>query len=361
MLHLAVVGQSFVWMPALAQNTLTVTTELARVSNPELAEVDRGSVTLIRTSPVYTIRREEANSLTEFAFGGTIERSSNTNLSANRELPRASVLWQNTGQLAVLELRASLEEASTRETEFADFGRVTLDSTERTGTLGARWTRDLTAQSRLELSALHRQVDYDAPLLVDFSETQGSAVYGFEPSDVVRYTATLGVARLNPEGGGESASRTGIGVGYQRDLTEELTVNANVGAVRVTLPQRKTFGIAGLRLGYEGERIGYTVSWSREVSAGGSVGGYERSEAYDASVSYPWSATTSLSVGAGRTRSLEADRNIGTTAYARVRSELTQFWALTFGLESRRAKPPGRPSASSNSAVVGLVYQNPNF
>ncbi len=361
MLHLAVIGHSFVWLPALAQNTLTVTTELARVSNPELAAVDRGSVTLIRTSPLYTIRREQADTLTEFAFGGTIERSSNTDLSANRELPRASVLWQKSSPLSVLELRASLEEASTRETEFSDFGRVTLDSTERTGILGTRWTRDLTPASNLELSASHRQVDFDTPLLVDYSETQGSAVYEFEPSDAVRYSVTAALARLNPDGTGASASRTGLGLGYEREINEQLRLNATAGVVRVTLPVRDTHAVGGLRLGYTGERATWSLSWTRDVSASGTVGGYERSQSFDASMSYPLTAATTLSLGAGRIRSLEADRDEGSTAFVRVRSSLTQFWAWTAGLESRRAKPLGGPTAKSNTAFVGLVYENPDF
>ncbi len=78
-----------------------------------------------------------------------IEKSSNTNLSANRTLPSVGVLWESSSPIDVFGLRASLDEASTRETEFVDFGRVTRDSTQRTGTLGGTWTRNLTQQHLL--------------------------------------------------------------------------------------------------------------------------------------------------------------------------------------------------------------------
>lgn len=361
MLHFVLVAHSFAWQPAMAQHTLTIPTEIAHISNPGLSTVDSGSVTLIRFDPQYTIRLEEESAVTEFAFGGLIERSSDTSRSANRELPRASVLWQNTSAVSVFELRASLEEASTRETEFAEFGRVTLDSTSTTGLLGTRWAHDLTPSSSMELAATHRLVRYDTPLLLDYSETQASALYAFQPGANARYTLAANASHLNLNGLARTAALAGLRAGYERDLSENVTLRATLGAVRVNLPRRQTHAVGELRLSYEGERIGYAFRWSHDVSASGSLGGYERSSALDAALTYPLTANTTLSVGAGRVRSLEAGGDIGASAFVRTRTELTRFWALTLALESRRATPSGRPSARSNAAIVGLVYENPNF
>lgn len=359
--RLALVAQAFVWWPAMAQNRLTVTTELASLSNPGLAEVDPGSVTVIRVNPQYTIRREEGSVVTEFAFGALVERSNRTDLSADRELPRASVLWQNSSAVSVFEVNASLEEASTRETEFAEFGRVTLDSTSRTGQIGTRWTRDLTPASSIDIAAAYRQVNYDSSALVEYAEVLASAAYLFRPSETTTYSLAGDVSRLNPDGTTPSASRAGLLLGYEREITPEQRVNANVGVVRVNLPQKKTYAVGGLRFSHAGERLGYSLGWSRNVGASGAIGGYERSETYDAAMTYPLTELSSLAVGATRSRSLEAARDAGSSVYARVRSELTQFWALTFGLEFRRSEPSGRPSARGHSAVVGLVYENPDF
>lgn len=361
MAHFVLVGQSFAWLPAMAQHTLTVPTEIAHISNPSLSEVDSGSVTLIRIDPQYTVRLEDESAVTEFTFGALIERSSDTSRSANRELPRASVLWQNTSAVSVLELRASLEEASTRETEFADFGRVTLDSTSRTGLLGTRWTHELTPSSSIELTASHRQVSYDTPLLLDYSETQASALYAIQPGANARYSLAANTSHLDLDGPGRNASLAGLRAGYERDLTENVTLRANLGAVRVNLPRKQTHAVGGLRLSYEGERIGYAFGWAQDVSASSSLGGYERAAAFDAALTYPLTANTTLSIGAGKVRSLEPGGDSGTSAFARTRTELTRFWSLTFALESRRATPAGRPSAHSNAVIVGLVYENPNF
>ena len=353
--------QSFVWLPVMAQNMLTVPTEVVRVSNPDLAAESRGSVTLFRIHPQYTLQSVQESSRMELSLGGMIERSSNTDLSASRTLPSVRALWENSSPIDVFALRASLEEASTRETEFVEFGRVTRDTTQRTGALGGSWVRNLTAGSSLELAVSHARVSYDAPTLIDYSETLGSGVYRFDSSAISRYSLSASASRLRPDGYGSSASRGELGLGYELDANEAVTLNATVGAVRTKTAHNRTDPVGAVRLTYAGERITYSAGWSREVSAGGTLGGYTRSESLDASLTYPLSVNTSVSLGLNHARSLEADRDTGASAYARIRWELTRFWAFTTGLEHRRAKPGGGSTARGNSVAAGLVYSHPDF
>ncbi|MGB4347239.1 MAG: hypothetical protein WBJ21_12685 [Burkholderiaceae bacterium] len=357
---LGLVCLSFACSPAVAQNTLTVPMEILRVSNPDLSAESRGNVTLYRFHPQYTIQAIQGSSRTELSLGGMIEKSGNIDLSASRTLPSVRVLWESSSPVATFGLRASLEEASTRETEFAEFGRVTLDSSQRTGTLGGEWTRNLTAESSIELGVSHARVSYDTPLLLDYSESLGSVAYRFESSANAAYSLSASASRLNPEAGGESASRGELGLGYEVDISEGVSLNATAGAVRINALRKKTVPVGALSVAYRGERIGYAAAWSREVSAGGSLGGYTRSDGFEASVTYPFTANTSLALGVAHARSLEADGDAGVSAYARIRSELTRFWAFTMGFEQRRAMPFGRPTARGNSVAVGLVYAHPD-
>lgn len=359
-LRCALIGPLLLPLSVVAQNTLTIPTEIARITNPGLTSPAQGSVTVLRFNPQYTIRRESSGSVTEFGFGGLIERSSDTSLSANRELPRASVLWQKTGELSTLELRASLEEESARQTEFVDFGRVTQDSTVRTGLLGGRWARELTAVSSLELAASYRDVAYDTPQLRDFTETLGSAVYAFQPDANVQYTLASRISRLNFDGAG-SASLVGLKAGYERDLSESIALTAELGAVNVNRPRRETHAVGALRLAYQGERAGWRLNWSRDVNASGGLSGYERFATFGAEFDYPLTASTSMSLGASRVRSLENGGDTGNSAFARLRSELSRYWALTLGLETRQVTRASGARARSNGVIAGLSYQDPNF
>jgi hypothetical protein len=349
------------WLPAMAQNTLTVPAELVRISNPELTATSGGDVTLVRVSPQYTIQKVDGPTRIEWGFGATVERSSNTDLSANRTLPRASVLWETTTPLSVIALRGSLEEASTRETEFAEFGRVTRDSTERVGTLGATWTRNITEGSRWELSATQREVSYDTDALTDFSETAASAAYLVDASPTARWSFTGSVASVNPQGSGDNSTRSGLGFGYETALSETFALVAGAGIVRTSGPLSQTKPVGNLRLTYEGERIGYLLGWSRDVSAGGSIGGFTRSQNVTASIRFALGADKAISFGVDHAKAIDGLRDAGATAYARYTSTLTPFWTFTAGLEQRRAMPATGPSASGNALSVGLVYSHPDF
>lgn len=353
--------QPMAWLPANAQNMLTVPAEIVRVSNPDLAVDSPGSVTLYRIHPQYTLRSINGSSQTELTLGALIEKSSNTELAANRTLPRLGMLWENSTPVDVYGLRASLEEASTRETEFVEFGRISRDSTQRTGTIEGTWNRRLTATSTLELLATHARVNYDTPLFIDYRETRGSVVYRMEPDARSRYSLSASVSRLHPDETSLNGTRGELGLGYQVDLREGVTLNAAIGAVRTIAVRNKTYPVGALRIAYTGERVGYAVGWTREVSAGSTVGGYTHSETKDASFTYPFTASTSLSLGFGQIRTLDAERNVGSTAYARIRSELTRFWSFTMGLEGRQAKRSGGPTAKGVSLAAGLVYSHPDF
>lgn len=367
------------WVSVSAQNTLTVPMEIVHIGNPNLVPdrseggdaadegARRGNVTLFRIHPQYTLQSQQGSARTELSLGALIERSSDTDLSAQRSLPSVGVLWESSSPTGVLGLRGSLAEASTRETEFAEFGRVALDSTQRTGSVGATWARELTLNSSLELAVNHARVSYDTPLLSDYNETGISAQYRWQQHANSRYSLTASSARLRREGdvsdGDERAriSRSGIQLGYETDLSAGLTLGAHLGAVRTGSPDSRTGSVGGLRLVHEGERLSYALDWARDVSADGTPRGYTRADALGVTLTYPFSVNTSLSVGASHARTLDGAGDEGTTAFARVRSDLTAFWAFTAGLEHRRARSSGSPSVQGHSVSLGLVYTHPDF
>ncbi|MBA4264256.1 MAG: hypothetical protein C0453_04175 [Comamonadaceae bacterium] len=353
--------------------------EVVHIGNPNLVpdrsedadsaddEARRGNVTLFRIHPQYTLQSQHGTARTELTLGALIERSSDTDLSAQRSLPSVGVLWESSSPTGVLGLRASLAEASTRETEFAEFGRVALDSTQRTGAVGATWARELSLTSGMELAVNHARVRYDTPLLRDYNETGASAQYRWQQHANRRYSLTVNTAQLRREGEliGEDErnriSRNGIQLGYEADLSEGLTLGAHLGAVRTGSPDSRTRSVGGLRLAHEGERLAYAFEWGRDVSADGTPRGYSRADTISALITYPFSVNTSLSVGASHARSLDGARDQGTTAFARIRSDLTPFWAFTAGVEHRRARSGESPSAQGHSVSLGLVYTHPDF
>jgi len=360
------------WSPAWAQNTLTVPMEVVVVSNPNLVpegmgdESRRGRATLFRLHPQYTLQSVNGPSRTELTLGGMIERSSNTSLSANRSLPSVGVLWEGRGPVSVFGLRASLAEASTRETQFAEFGRVALDSTQRTALIGATWTRELTSNSDMQLDGFHSRVTYDSSLARDYDETGASARYRRQLTESSRYTLTASTARQRQDRDASGAPpssipRTGLVVGYEIELTERMALGANLGVMRTGGIDGRTHTVGGFRLAREDERWTYNLDWGREVRSDGTTSGYTLADTLSVSLGYAFTADTSLTVGASHARALTGVRDAGTLLHARVRTELSPFWAVTAGLENRRARTAGAPYARGYAMTLGLVYTHPDF
>lgn len=344
-----------------AQNALTVPFEVERVSNPTLAPDSAGSVTLIRISPRYAIESVADERRSVLTLGGVLERSSDSSLSANRSLPSVDYRLEFGAPTSSWTFQGLLEEASTRTTEFTDFGRVGVDSTQRTAALSALWNREVTATSSVALGGAYTRVRYDTPLLIGYQETSASVLYRIQGGERTRYTVDGQAARLNAVDETPSSSRYGIIFGYENDLSDLLTMTASLGAVRTSGAVRDTGAVGSAGISYEGDRMTSSLEVAREVSPSGSVGGYDRTNALRGALSYPVTPQTTLSLALGYTRTLGLVRDTGSSVAFRVRSELSEFWALTFGVEHRTSRAQGFSSASGNVIGLGLVYSHPNL
>lgn len=364
---------------AWAQHAVLVPIEVEYIKNPGLTpegeeEVEgggstggAGNVTLSRISPQYSIESVADDRRSVVNLGAVVEHSSDTTQVASRTLPSVGLLWEVTAPTSVLGFQASLEEASTRSTEFVEFGRVALDSTQRTGSLGATWSKEMSPIRRLDLAAEYARVSYDSPLLEAYREASASASVQTAIGTDSNYFVQGSVARLTPDGDTASESRVGLLLGYETALTSALSLNAGLGAVRTSgsIVQRDPIG--HLRLAYTGERATYALAWERTVGAGGTVGGYSRTQELDASMGYALTANSSMEFSARRVEALATEGvegsagSVGSSLLVRFRSEISQWWAMTLTVEGRHLKYADRRTATGHSVGIGFVYSHPDF
>lgn len=361
-LILAAATASVLWAhPVWAQNSVTVAVDVERISNPSLAAESPGSVTLFRVAPRLEKTWVEEQRRSVLGLGASLERSSNTSLLANRNNPSIDYRLEIGAERSLVGLRASLEEAGTRSTEFEEFGRVAVDSTQRTGILAARWRQELSPTSGLELEGLHRRVRFDTPLLEGYRENVLSSLVDFERGEDSRYFFEGRIARLEPSGASAAANRYDLGAGIEAGVAEGFTVRANLGAARISGTGGDTAAVGGISLAYERDRVTLDLRLNKALEPSGTDGRYVDSEVLATTISYRFAETTALSVGISQARSRGETRDTGSSVFVRLRSEISQFWAMTAGAEHRRARALGTSSARGSSVVVGLIYSHPDF
>jgi hypothetical protein len=346
-----------------SQNALTVPVEILHTSNPSLTPEGEGSVNLFRVSPRYSIVRVDGAVRSEISLGAVLERSSNTALSAHRSDPQLGVDWLWSAPTSQLALRGRLQEEATRTAEFDSTGRVTVDSTRRTGEVGGDWSQDLSPITRLTLGAAHAQVDYETPLLVGYRESSTSATIERSLAEDARISVEARYGRLRPEDLllFTEGTRSSLFLDYETALSELWTAGLGVGRVRTTDETRRNTTVGRLLLTYRGERLSSTLDWHREVAPSGAVGGYARTDGFRWTNGLALTSDTELSVSFARSRSLEEGGSIGRVASIVLRSALTQFWTMSLGYENRQSTPAVGPKARGNAVSIGFSYSHPDF
>jgi len=346
--------------PAWSQHSVSVPVELEHLSNPSLVAESPGSVTLLRVSPRYEFDIVDDARRHVLALGASFERSSNTALAASRNNPLVDYRLEIGSPLSMLTFRAGLEEASSRVAEFRDFGRVTVDSTQRTVALSTAWRRELAPTTGLTMEAGHSRVSYDSELLSGYRENVLAATVTRQQSERANWHVETRLARLEPGDDGDASTRIGLAVGYESAVSDALTLRGSVGVVRVR-PAGGSEPVANIGLAYEAERLSLDLGLAREVGAIGTEGRYAMTDTVQGTLSYPLTPNTTLSAGASHARTKDLLSERGTSVFLRSQTELSQFWTLGLAVEQRRSRPQGLPSARSHGLGLTLSYSHPNF
>jgi len=346
---------------AMAQHSVVVPLEMHHSSNPALTSDAPVGVVRFRVSPQYTIENQDGANLNRFSFGGVLERSSNTAVSAHRSDPNLSFELQRASPAGDLGLRVALSQASTREEAFSETGVVVSDATQRNVVLAGTLARNLSDVSRVELGLGANEVSYDTPRLVDSREFRSSVRFSRDLREDMQVMARWEGSRLRPDQGVVRSSRNSLGIGLSSRLSEAVRLVAEVGTVRTSGLVSSSDPATLLRLEYTGERLSSTLEWARSSTAFGATGGYAATRVLGWTAEYPLSERTSVNLSAAHTRSQGAGGAAGSNWTAGVRHALGEFWSVEGRLGQLRSRPSTGGSASANLVGLLLTYSHPDF
>ncbi|MGV3727054.1 hypothetical protein [Hydrogenophaga sp.] len=341
---------------AHAQHSVRVATEIERVENPLLAPVNPGGATVIRISPSYIFETESDRIRSRFSMAAVLERSSNTQLLANRNYPSLGYTWGYTWPTASLELRASLAEAATRNTELRDFGRVTVDSRERTLAAGATWNKELTERTRLTVGLENHRVSYDSALLQDYREQELTTRLSWEATERATYFVEPGYARLTPSGLSPESTLNRWLVGATGQLTPEWSLTAFAGQARTGSARKVSNNVGGLRLAYAEGRLTSELELARDMEPVGTIAAYARTETARARVAYQLTESATVTASMAKSRTVGTTGGIGSVFALSLENQLAENWMSMLGVEDRKSKDALGLVGKGWAVRAGLVY-----
>lgn len=341
---------------AFAQHSYRLATEVERIENPLLSGVNPGGVTVLRAAGDYAYEMQRDRIRSRFNAGLVLERSSDTVLLANRNYPSLGYTFGYTWPTASLELRANVAESATRNTQFEDLRRVTIDASERTSVLGGTWNKELTERTDLTLDVANNRVTYDTPLLESYRELEVTSRFSWEVSDRTVYYFEPGYGRLNPDGlSGDSRLTRWVG-GMRGELSPEWSLVAFAGQARVRGVRTSTDLLGGVQLGYTGSRLTGGLEWTRDVQPVGSASGYVKTDTLGARAGYQLAEGMRLVASTSRSRWGGPTGGVGLISRLALEKELAERWSTTFAVEDRRFRDSAGVSGRGWAVRAGLVY-----
>lgn len=344
---------------AHAQHSVSLSTGIERLENPLLSSSNPGGVTVLRIAPNYLYEAQGERTRSRFSAGAVLERSSNTALVAHRDYPNLGYMWTYIWPTGSVELRASLAESATRNSEFRDLGRVTIDSKERSFATGAVWDQEMTARTRWALSVVNTRVSYDSASLEDYRELGASSRFSWDATERDSYFFEPSYARLTPSVASAVASQTRWLVGTRKGLTPDWSLTAHVGQARTGSIQKSTGTLGRLQLTFSGSRLSSEVDWSHDVAASGFAAAYVQTKAVGMRLGYRFAEGALVLVSANRSDSGGVSGGRGSSFVLSLEKELSQHWTSTLAFESRQSRDASGISVKGWTLRTGAVYAFP--
>ena len=346
---------------AYAQHSVSISTEVDRIENPLLSNVSPGGVTLVRVAPSYVFETQGDRIRSRFSAGAVLERSSNTALLASRNYPNIGYTWAYSWPTSSLELRATLAESASRNTEFRDLGRVTTDTRERSIVAGAIYEQELAARTRMTLSATNTKVSYDVESLEGYREQVMSSRFAWEVSDTSAYFFVPSYSRLTPAESNAVDSQTRWLFGMQATLAPDFSLTAHAGQARSRALQDSPVSLGLFQLTYLGSRLSPGIEWTKDVAASGFTGSYTETESHGIRLGYRVSEGTTVLARMTRSKSVgvAGARSRGSAFSLSLESQLNSRWISTLAFEDRKSEDDIGNSGKGWSIRAGLAYAFP--
>lgn len=333
-------------------------------SNPTMLEKDERSVWRYTLTPNYRITASDEVSSWFLDAGLRFQRSSNPDISIDREDPTIKVGWKHEFERGGLSANASFSQTSTRITEFDETGTglVQKDGTSRTKSFNVNGYRLLSERWTASGGLDYREQNFSGSDLNNYSSRGLSLgvtyLYNEKISPSLNYS--LNDSKSDVGGSGSRTSQN-LTLGVSWVLSPQLSSNFAFGVNKTSPGGNGWIGNAGLS--YDGNRHHYTATYARSVNAtgAGGVSSFLESDritlkyVFDLSDKSTLSSEYSYSRNNSNANDAETQRVSG--SYSR---QLTENLDLKLTLQRKELRSSSR-SSEADVAAISLSYRWPEF
>lgn len=290
--------------------------------------------------------------------GFNIQRSSDKNLSIDREDPNLGFGWDREFELGSLSITGNYIKTSTRISELQDSGLVANDASSISKSLSANLTRFFSEKISGSLRAgIVRSTFTGGSGLTSFNSKSLNSSISYEYSEKLRPFVSLGYSTFmstNSNQGSQNSQTFSGGATYT--INPRLSTNFSAGLTRLSTGVGK---VGDFSLSYTGERYRLNGLYSRSVSPS-SIGGFQNADSISFGYSYSLSETSNIGTDFSWRRNNSLN-DIETKQFsAFYNNNLSEYWQMRLSMQARDIKSSNQ---STNGEIIGisLIYNSTDF
>jgi len=340
------------------QNAVSSRASIEYETNPAMIPANPGSVRRILFEPSFTLVGQIGANELETGLALQVARSSNHNLSPNREDPSVYFDWSHHSDAGELGLSSRYAEIATRDAGIDATRPVPVSSTRASRTMSGRMSKDLSERNSLSAEGSFEGVSYKGGgNYVDYSTRSGSLRLSNAISELSTIFLSVSGDKYVPTDGGPSSRHAVATLGLDWKL-EYMDWSMRLGRYKGGGSTRME---GGASVHYTGQQAQLALNANRQISSSG-LGGFVKVDQLVGNWNYALSERDNIGIDLQWWKNLSTTfSNIRTTTGIWLQHNLSPSWAGRMNYLHNILTGGGVFSASSNIIGVSLVYTNSDF
>jgi len=328
-------------------------------TNPTMASFNsREGVRRTVLVPSYTISNTSDQSELKAGITIQMERSSNQNLSQNRNDPSVFTGFHHQGETIDFSLTAKYDEAATRNSLIDNAGQNFNDSTRRARTFDVNLSNALDQFTTISLDSTYEVVSYKGGSFVDFSNlTVGGRLSRALTERTTLFMRVSGV-KYRPVSGVSSGDTSNAILGWDWIYSEQLHGSFQAGK---SWSENIGTGNQGTAtVSYSGQFNEIALNASRQIVPSG-LGNLVRIDQANGSWIYAYSEYVRFGIEAGWQKSHLSANTFYRTSGAWLEQEMNQHWVARMYYQHRNSDQVGISKAYSHMVGVAFTFTHADY
>ncbi len=324
------------------------------------------------STPTYSLVAQDEKNIWTSNLSLSLQRSSDRNLSADREDPNAALGWQRVFKKGKFSLNANYDRRSSRFSQFNNNALVDVDGTSVSRSISANYSHTLTDRLNVSIGANYSTTAYTDSSFVDSTSksVNGSVNYEwnekFSPFIQLSFTdfqsdtpsSSLQLGNFNQFNTfNQSSTSKSFSVGSTVLISPRWTFVPSVGVNSVS-----TAGsgwIANTALSYIAEKSTFQATLARSVSPSG-LGDFQETDTLGLAYSSELNDKSSWGTNFNYSRSQAQFDSEATQLSAFYSRQLSVSWQMRL-IAGYRSQKQDTFSANNNNFGISLIYNIPQF